>query len=104
MTRCKIECRSTLCAPVTCKNPVILERQCCLTCLKQCLLHGVIYDHGERVSPKQCVECKCYDGIFICTRFDTDTKCPPLPCPPSEQLSVAEECCKFCPVVTFCQK
>ncbi|TGZ47048.1 hypothetical protein DBV15_03049 [Temnothorax longispinosus] len=30
--------------------------------------------------------------------IDTDTKCPPLPCPPSEQLSVAEGCCKFCPV------
>ncbi|XP_071637306.1 uncharacterized protein [Temnothorax longispinosus] len=29
--------------------------------------------------------------------IDTDTKCPPLPCPPSEQLSVAEGCCKFCP-------
>ncbi|XP_077261781.1 protein kinase C-binding protein NELL1 isoform X2 [Temnothorax americanus] len=100
----EIECRPTLCAPVTCKNPVILEGQCCPTCLKQCLLHGVIYDHGERVSPKQCVECKCYDGIFTCTRFDTDTKCPPLPCPPSEQLSVAEECCKFCPGVDYCAK
>lgn len=66
-------------------------------CAGQCYLHGVIYDHGERVSPKQCVECNCYDGSFTCTRFDTDTKCPPLPCPPSEQLSVAEECCKFCP-------
>ncbi|XP_071647244.1 protein kinase C-binding protein NELL1 isoform X1 [Temnothorax longispinosus] len=100
----EIECKPTRCAPVTCKNPVILEGQCCPTCLKQCLLHGVIYDHGEKVSPKQCVECKCYDGIFTCTRFDTDTKCPPLPCPPSEQLSVAEECCKFCPGVDYCAK
>ncbi|KAK2582546.1 hypothetical protein KPH14_004838 [Odynerus spinipes] len=93
----EIECRPTPCAPVTCKNPVIPQGQCCPICLKQCYLHGVIYDHGEKVSPKQCVECDCYDGSFTCQRFDTETRCPPLPCPPSEQISVAEECCKFCP-------
>ncbi|KAL0128221.1 hypothetical protein PUN28_003463 [Cardiocondyla obscurior] len=100
----EIECRPTPCAPVACKNPVIPEGQCCPICLRQCYLHGVIYDHGERVSPKQCVECNCFDGSFTCTRFDTDTKCPPLPCPPSEQLSVAEECCKFCPDVDECKQ
>jgi len=63
----------------------------------QCYLRGVIYDHGEKVSPKQCVECSCADGSFTCQRFDTNTKCPPLKCAPNEQISVAEECCKFCP-------
>ncbi|XP_034181764.2 protein kinase C-binding protein NELL1 isoform X7 [Osmia lignaria lignaria] len=95
----EIECRPTPCAAVTCKNPVIPQGQCCPICLKQCYLHGVIYDHGEKVSPKQCVECDCFDGSFTCQRFDTETRCPPLPCPPSEQISVAEECCKFCPAV-----
>ncbi|CAD1477040.1 unnamed protein product, partial [Heterotrigona itama] len=93
----EIECRQTPCAPVNCKNPVIPKGQCCPICLKQCFLYGVLYDHGERVSPKQCVQCDCFDGSFTCHRFDTDKKCPPLPCPPSEQISVAEECCKFCP-------
>ncbi|XP_018301700.1 protein kinase C-binding protein NELL1 [Mycetomoellerius zeteki] len=100
----EVECKPTLCTPVICKNPIIPEGQCCPICLRQCYLHGEIYDHGERVSPKQCVECNCYDGSFTCTRIDTDTKCPPLPCPPSEQLSVAEECCKFCPGVDYCAK
>ncbi|XP_076249643.1 protein kinase C-binding protein NELL1 [Calliopsis andreniformis] len=100
----EIECRPTPCAPVTCKNPVILQGQCCPTCLKQCYLHGVIYDHGEKVSPKQCVECDCFDGSFTCQRFDTETRCPPLPCPPSEQISVAEECCKFCPDIDECKQ
>ncbi|XP_054015897.1 protein kinase C-binding protein NELL1-like isoform X1 [Hylaeus anthracinus] len=100
----EIECRPTPCAPVTCKNPVIPQGQCCPICLKQCYLHGVIYDHGEKVSPKQCVECDCFDGSFTCQRFDTETKCPRLPCPPSEQISVAEECCKFCPGVDYCAK
>ncbi|CAK9811589.1 Protein kinase C-binding protein NELL1 [Anthophora plagiata] len=100
----EIECRPTPCAPVTCKNPVVPSGQCCPICLKQCYLHGVIYDHGEKVSPKQCVECDCFDGSFTCQRFDTETRCPPLPCPPSEQISVAEECCKFCPGVDYCAK
>nr|XP_050857702.1 protein kinase C-binding protein NELL1-like isoform X4 [Vespula vulgaris] len=100
----EIECRPTPCAPVTCKNPVIPQEQCCPICLKQCYLHGVIYDHGVKVSPKQCVECDCYDGSFTCQRFDTETRCPPLPCPPSEQISVAEECCKYCPDVDECKQ
>ncbi|XP_076294757.1 protein kinase C-binding protein NELL1 isoform X2 [Lasioglossum baleicum] len=100
----EIECRPTPCAPVTCKHPVLPPGQCCPICLKQCYLRGVIYDHGEKVSPKQCVECDCFDGSFTCQRFDTETRCPPLPCPPSEQISVAEECCKFCPGVDYCAK
>ncbi|XP_078036640.1 protein kinase C-binding protein NELL1 isoform X2 [Augochlora pura] len=100
----EIECRPTPCAPVTCKHPVLSPGQCCPICLKQCYLRGVIYDHGEKVSPKQCVECDCFDGSFTCQRFDTETRCPPLPCPPSEQISVAEECCKFCPGVDYCAK
>ncbi|RLU24290.1 hypothetical protein DMN91_002378 [Ooceraea biroi] len=100
----EVECRPTPCSPVTCKNPVIRKGECCPSCLKQCYLRGVIYDHGEKVSPKQCVECDCYDGSFTCNRFDTDTRCPPLPCPPEKQISVAEECCKFCPGVDYCAK
>ncbi|XP_076224433.1 protein kinase C-binding protein NELL1 isoform X3 [Nomia melanderi] len=100
----EIACRPTPCAPVTCKHPVIPQGQCCPICLKQCYLRGVIYDHGEKVSPKHCVECDCFDGSFTCQRFDTETRCPPLPCPPSEQISVAEECCKFCPGVDYCAK
>ncbi|XP_043250299.1 protein kinase C-binding protein NELL1-like isoform X1 [Colletes gigas] len=100
----EIECRPTPCAPVTCKNPVIPPGQCCPICLKQCYLLGDIYDHGVKVSPRQCVECDCFDGSFTCKRFDTETKCPRLPCPPSEQISVAEECCKFCPGVDYCAK
>ncbi|XP_050460759.1 protein kinase C-binding protein NELL1-like isoform X2 [Cataglyphis hispanica] len=99
-----IECRPTPCAKVTCKHPIIPKGQCCPICLRQCLLHGTIYDHGERVSPKQCIECDCYDGSFTCQRFESDMICPPLPCPPSEQISVAEECCKFCPDVDECKQ
>ncbi|XP_015593376.1 protein kinase C-binding protein NELL1 isoform X4 [Cephus cinctus] len=100
----EIECRPTPCVPVTCKNPVLPENQCCPICLKQCYIHGMISDHGEKVSPKQCVECDCNDGSFTCQRIDTKTRCPPLPCPPSEQISVAEECCKFCPDVDECKQ
>ncbi|KAK0176776.1 hypothetical protein PV328_000881 [Microctonus aethiopoides] len=100
----EIECRPTPCATVACKHPVIPQGECCPVCLKQCLLLGVIYDHGEKVSPRQCVECNCVDGSFTCHKVDTEIRCPPLPCPPSEQISVAEECCKFCPGVDYCAK
>ncbi|XP_063987428.1 protein kinase C-binding protein NELL1-like isoform X5 [Diachasmimorpha longicaudata] len=93
----EIECRPIPCAPVTCKYPLIPEGQCCPICLKQCYTHGVIFDHGEKMSPRQCLECECIDGVSECSR--TKTKCPPLPCSPSEQITVADECCKFCPAV-----
>ncbi|XP_025268414.1 protein kinase C-binding protein NELL1 isoform X3 [Camponotus floridanus] len=99
-----IECREISCAPAICKHPVIPEGQCCPICLKECMLLGILYDHGERVSPTQCMECNCSNGVFMCQRFDTEIKCPPLPCPPSEQISVAEECCKFCPDVDECKQ
>ncbi|XP_014488740.1 PREDICTED: protein kinase C-binding protein NELL1-like isoform X2 [Dinoponera quadriceps] len=100
----EIMCKPIPCAPTDCKNPVLLEGQCCPTCLRQCFLHDVIYDHGERVSPRQCIDCDCQDGSFYCKRYDNTTRCPPLPCPPNEQISVAEECCKFCPDVDYCAK
>ncbi|XP_011306410.1 protein kinase C-binding protein NELL1-like isoform X3 [Fopius arisanus] len=98
----EIECRPIPCAPVTCKHPVKAEGQCCPVCLKQCYTHGVILDHGEKLSPKQCLECVCIDGASKC--LQTRAKCPPLPCSPSEQISVADECCKFCPGVDYCAK
>ncbi|XP_063987423.1 protein kinase C-binding protein NELL1-like isoform X1 [Diachasmimorpha longicaudata] len=98
----EIECRPIPCAPVTCKYPLIPEGQCCPICLKQCYTHGVIFDHGEKMSPRQCLECECIDGVSECSR--TKTKCPPLPCSPSEQITVADECCKFCPGVDYCAK
>ncbi|KAH0550200.1 hypothetical protein KQX54_018012 [Cotesia glomerata] len=100
----EIECRPTPCAPVTCKHPVIPAEKCCPVCLKECLYQDTIYDHGVAIFPKPCFECKCFDGSFTCLPIDTKARCPPLPCPPSEQITVAEECCKFCPGVDYCAK
>lgn len=43
------------------------------------------------------MECECQDGSMQCTRIDPETMCPKLTCPPDEQFSVADNCCKFCP-------
>lgn len=59
-------------------------------------MDGVFYDHGELVV-RQCVECECRDGSMQCNRINPETKCPKLSCPPEEQFSVPDECCKFCP-------
>ncbi|XP_077296655.1 protein kinase C-binding protein NELL2-like [Arctopsyche grandis] len=98
----EISCRPVECAPALCRNPVLHPGDCCPTCLKRCFLKGVLYEHGELVSPKQCVECECKDGNMGCSRIDPENKCPQLPCKLSEQISVSGECCKFCPGVDYC--
>lgn len=54
---------------------------------EQCSLKGVVYEHGETVSPRQCVECECRDGKMQCKRVDPDTACPELSCPLDQQFS-----------------
>ncbi|XP_075212261.1 protein kinase C-binding protein NELL2-like isoform X2 [Lycorma delicatula] len=99
----EIQCRPVQCPHINCKNPVHNPGDCCPSCLKQCYLRGTLYDHGDSVSLKQCVQCECRDGSMHCTRIDPETMCPPLNCPVQEQFSVPEECCKFCPDVDECR-
>uniref|UniRef100_A0A1B6DC00 Protein kinase C-binding protein NELL2 n=1 Tax=Clastoptera arizonana TaxID=38151 RepID=A0A1B6DC00_9HEMI len=98
----EVQCRPVQCPAISCKKPVQNPGECCKSCLKQCYLRGTLYDHGDSVNFKQCVECECRDGSMHCTRIDPETMCPPLPCPPSQQFSVPDECCKFCPDVNEC--
>ncbi|XP_023727733.1 protein kinase C-binding protein NELL1 isoform X2 [Cryptotermes secundus] len=98
----EIQCRPVQCPNIRCKNPVINPGECCPSCLKQCYLSGVMYDHGESVNPKECIECECLDGLMKCKRIDPETMCPPLSCSPQEQFSVPGNCCKFCKGVDYC--
>ncbi|VVC89806.1 unnamed protein product [Leptidea sinapis] len=98
----EIKCRPVECDRAECKNPVLHPGECCPTCLRQCLLKGTLYEHGERFAPKECAECVCHDGTMQCTRVDPETACPPLPCDPPDQFTVPGECCKFCPGVDYC--
>ncbi|XP_046995713.1 protein kinase C-binding protein NELL1-like [Schistocerca americana] len=99
-----IQCRPVQCPEVNCKNPVREPGKCCPVCRKQCLLRGVMYDDGESVNLRTCVDCQCRNGFMHCVRRDPNITCPPLPCSPQEQFSVPEECCKFCPGVDYCNK
>ncbi|XP_037870870.1 protein kinase C-binding protein NELL1 isoform X2 [Bombyx mori] len=98
----EITCRPVECDRAECKNPVLHPGECCPTCLRQCLLWGNLYEHGERFAPKECAECVCHDGNMQCTRVDPELACPRLPCDPPQQFSVPGECCKFCPGVDYC--
>ncbi|XP_069703335.1 protein kinase C-binding protein NELL1-like isoform X3 [Periplaneta americana] len=98
----EIQCRPVQCPNIRCKNPVINPGECCPSCLKQCYLRGEMYDHGESVNPRECVECECLDGLMKCKRIDPETMCPPLSCSPQEQFSVPGNCCKFCKGVDYC--
>ncbi|KAF4524544.1 hypothetical protein B566_EDAN002818 [Ephemera danica] len=102
--RGEVQCRPVQCPPITCKHPEMAPGECCPSCLKQCFLKGVFYDHGVSVNLKQCVECVCQDGLLRCERIDPVTMCPPLPCPPDQQFNVPDGCCKFCPGVDYCAK
>ncbi|XP_065334264.1 protein kinase C-binding protein NELL1-like isoform X3 [Cloeon dipterum] len=100
-----VQCRPVQCPETKCKNPVIAPGDCCPSCLKQCYFKGVFYDHGEQVNnEKQCVECKCENGVLRCTRIDPRTMCPELQCPPEQQFSVPDKCCKYCPGTDYCAK
>lgn len=68
-----------------------------LLLLEQCYFRGLNYDHGKRVSPRHCLECECVNGSMQCRQLDPVVHCPALSCPPSEQFTVANECCKQCP-------
>ncbi|CAG0883451.1 unnamed protein product [Cyprideis torosa] len=99
-----IQCRPVSCdsAEASCKNPVQIEGECCPVCLKKCRFQGVIYDHGESIRLSKCLECKCRDGTMSCIRRDPVKDCPPLECPPEEQFSMEDQCCKICPGVDYC--
>lgn len=49
------------------------------------------YEHGDR-HVSGCKNCSCLDGNFKCDNII----CPKLACPEEEQISVADECCKYC--------
>ncbi|XP_076334234.1 protein kinase C-binding protein NELL2a-like isoform X2 [Tachypleus tridentatus] len=100
----EVKCHPVHCAPVNCKNPFQAPGECCPTCLKRCLLHGVLFDHGEEVSPRDCVKCECKNGNMACNKIDPEVLCPQLTCPVEEQFSVPGECCRFCPGTDFCAK
>ena len=62
----------------------------------QCFFRGKSYDHGETEAMPECAYCECMDGSMQCKKGDSKN-CPPLSCPPSQQIVVPGECCKVCP-------
>lgn len=60
--------------------------------LGKCYLYKVEYDHGE-THLLGCKNCSCNNGNMDCKNVN----CPTLTCPQEQQLSVPNECCKYCP-------
>jgi von Willebrand factor type C domain len=85
------------------------EGECCPKCLSEfsfaslniltdffshsepCYFNKKDYDHGDN-HITGCSNCTCDDGSVKCVSI----VCPTLLCPEIKQLSVADECCKFC--------
>ncbi|CAH1159443.1 unnamed protein product [Phaedon cochleariae] len=99
-----VKCHPVKCPEPTCKHPVVKQGECCQSCLKNCFFLNQFFDHGEVVTFKKCVDCRCDDGVMICDKVNPVTDCPKLNCPPEKQFSVPDHCCKFCPDVDECQQ
>ncbi|XP_039446548.1 protein kinase C-binding protein NELL1-like isoform X3 [Culex pipiens pallens] len=103
-SQCKCESGVVTCGPrpcpeVKCKHPVLEKGACCPKCLKNCYINKKDYEHGDK-QILGCRNCSCIDGNMLCDML----QCPELKCPPEQQLSVTDECCKFCQGVDYCSK
>lgn len=56
----------------------------------------IVIEHGETTNLEPCLSCICLNGVVKCDKVD-EQKCPVLKCEVSEQFSVPDQCCKFCP-------
>eukprot|EP00058_Branchiostoma_floridae_P014451 XP_002599939.1 hypothetical protein BRAFLDRAFT_74063 [Branchiostoma floridae] len=81
--------RPTQCA--SCSNPVSIPGQCCPSC-QQCSFEGQVYNNGQAFNPDACRECSCANGNVQCI----SQSCPPLSCPPNQQVQEPGACCKKC--------
>uniref|UniRef100_A0A182NQ32 Protein kinase C-binding protein NELL2 n=1 Tax=Anopheles dirus TaxID=7168 RepID=A0A182NQ32_9DIPT len=86
-----VKCGPRPCPEVKCKHPVLKEGECCPVCLKSCYITKKDFEHGE-IQILGCRNCSCVDGNMHCEYL----QCPELKCPPEQQMSVTDECCKFC--------
>lgn len=57
----------------------------------------VVVEHGDTINYEPCLSCNCLNGVLKCDKVDAKTQCPVLECDVSEQFSVPDQCCKFCP-------
>lgn len=56
-----------------------------------CYMNNNDYEHGDE-HITGCKNCTCVDGSFKCDFI----VCPKLTCPDEKQISIADECCKYC--------
>lgn len=57
----------------------------------------IVFEHGDTINLEPCLPCICLNGVVKCDKIDEQTQCPVLECDVSEQFSVPDQCCKFCP-------
>ncbi|XP_022172901.1 protein kinase C-binding protein NELL1-like isoform X4 [Myzus persicae] len=101
--RGQVECSPVRCPLVDCKFPIRKSGECCDTCQKSCRAKGdILFEHGDTINLEPCLTCICLNGVVKCDRVDAQTQCPVLECDISEQFSVPDQCCKFCPDVDEC--
>ncbi|XP_059834465.1 protein kinase C-binding protein NELL2-like [Hypanus sabinus] len=101
-----VRCKRLSCPPENCppgKAPVYVEGKCCKECQPVCVLGNKFYYNGQRMAEwKAAGECyllECKDKSMLRISYP---RCPLLPCSPSNQISLADSCCKICRGYDFC--
>ncbi|KAI3387639.1 hypothetical protein SNEBB_008355 [Seison nebaliae] len=79
------------CPPLSCKNFVYDDNQCCPRCSTTCMVNKKVYTVGQTYNKDLCTKCTCQnDSSFKCESI----KCRPLKC--SGFYVPIGECCPKC--------
>ncbi|KAK2169520.1 hypothetical protein LSH36_9g12031 [Paralvinella palmiformis] len=119
----QVSCVPPICPKPKCKHPVLKEGACCPTCLHTRRQFSIYAGRHVGDNPKHFwssslaagwIPCDCLPDIWCLRQPSEDDngrmtchreeQCPPLDCPPEQQVAVEGECCKFCKGLDYCGK
>uniref|UniRef100_UPI0035902D36 protein kinase C-binding protein NELL2-like isoform X1 n=1 Tax=Myxine glutinosa TaxID=7769 RepID=UPI0035902D36 len=116
--RCSCTAEQTICEPLQCLRYecssmymfTYMDGECCKQCRPYCYLDGQTYLENETIATwlgGTCVVQKCqvdFGNDPPTGQMETlpAEHCPPVDCKSSEQYTLSNSCCTFCPGHDFC--
>ncbi|XP_061085891.1 protein kinase C-binding protein NELL2 [Conger conger] len=98
-----MSCPQPHCPPGT--APAYVRGACCKECQPVCLFSGRVFVEGERKAMRDSSgRCLLFECRGKTMRRLKDSPCPELNCPESEQVALADRCCRVCRGHDFCSE